>query len=84
MYGRIRHSHVARPVPVVPQQALIQSAGGPLVFVERTPGAFERVAVVPGETSGGTVAILDGLRVGDRVVVDGAMLLHTHQAGENR
>jgi cobalt-zinc-cadmium efflux system membrane fusion protein len=84
MYGRIRHSHVARPVPVVPQQALIQSAGGPFVFVERTLGSFERVAVVPGGTSGGTVAILEGLRAGDRVVVDGAMLLQTHQAGESR
>jgi len=84
MYGRIRHSHASRPLPVVPPQALIQSATGPFVFVERTPGTFERTPVVPGGTSGGQVAILDGLRAGDHVVVDGAMLLRSSQPGEQQ
>jgi membrane fusion protein, heavy metal efflux system len=75
MYGRIRHTHDPRRLPVVPRQAVVQSARGPFVFVERTPGTFERTPVKPGKAVDGQVAILEGLRSGDLVVVDGIMLL---------
>ena len=81
MYGRIRHAHAARQLPVVPQQAVVQSARGPFVFVERSRGRFERAPVKPGRTQDGQIAILEGLRPGDLVVVDGSMLLQGQQTG---
>ena len=75
MFGRIRHSHAARTLPVVPAQAIVHGASGPSVFVEQAPGVFERRLVVPGHSASGQVGILEGLQPGDRVVVDGAMLL---------
>ena len=75
MYGRIRHSHAPRTLPVVPVKALVQGTEGPSVFVEQAAGVFERRAVTPGETARGRTTILSGLRPGDRVVVDGAILL---------
>jgi cobalt-zinc-cadmium efflux system membrane fusion protein len=84
MFGRIRHSHSARRVPVVPPQAILQSARGPVVFVERSTGVFERTAVLTGQVTAGRVPILRGLRAGDRVVVDGALLLNGSWKGDNR
>jgi len=83
MFGRIRHSHAARSLPVVPVQAIVHGASGPSVFVEQAPGVFERRGVVTGHTASGQVGILDGLQPGDRVVVDGAMLL-TRSGGANQ
>jgi membrane fusion protein, heavy metal efflux system len=75
MYGRIRHSHGARRLPVIPQQAIINTPAGPAVFVEHSPGVFEQVLVVTSRATGGQVAVLEGLQSSDRVVVDGAILL---------
>lgn len=84
MYGRIRHSHKSRRVPVVPAQAVVQSARGPYVYVQRTANEFQRTPVVPGEAADGRVAILEGLRPGEQVVVDGVMLLQAQQSGGGR
>ncbi len=75
MYGTIRHSHVAESMPVIPAAAVIRKGGESLVYVERTPGSFFRQSVDVGQASGDKVPISRGLRVGDRVVVDGVMLL---------
>ena len=45
------------------------------VFVEEQPGAFRRRAVKVGETSGGGVEVLEGLKSGELVVSEGALLL---------
>ena len=81
MFGRIRHSHAPRSLPVVPAQAIVHGAEGTAVFVEHGPGLFERRAVVAGHATGGQTSILRGLQPGDRVVVDGAMLLTARRAG---
>jgi multidrug efflux pump subunit AcrA (membrane-fusion protein) len=60
---------------VVPLAALVQEYGRNVVFVELTPGRFERRQLTIGPRSGDLVAVLGGLRVDERVVVDGAMLL---------
>jgi cobalt-zinc-cadmium efflux system membrane fusion protein len=75
MYGRIRHVNSMRRLPVVPLGAVIESHGRTVVFVERRPGVFEQVEVSVGERMGDRLPILAGLRPGDRIVVDGPVLL---------
>jgi membrane fusion protein, heavy metal efflux system len=77
MFGRIRHSETFRKLPVVPVGAVIQGNGRTMVFVEKGPGAFQSVEVETGRRHGDRIPILKGLKAGDRVVVDGAMLLRT-------
>ena len=45
------------------------------VFVEEQPGTFRRRAVKVGETSGANVEVLAGLKTGELVVSEGALLL---------
>jgi membrane fusion protein, heavy metal efflux system len=77
MFGRIRHSETFRKLPVVPVGAVIQGNGRTMVLVERRPGAFQSVEVETGKRHGDRIPIVKGLKAGDRVVVDGAMLLRT-------
>jgi cobalt-zinc-cadmium efflux system membrane fusion protein len=75
MFGRIRHSHSKRTVPVVPARAILRRGAETILYVERGRGKFERVPVVIGPARGDRVPVLVGIKTGDRVVVDGVMLL---------
>jgi cobalt-zinc-cadmium efflux system membrane fusion protein len=75
MFGSLRHSGPKRMMPVVPAAAIVQEYGRSVVFVERGPGQFERREVSTGVRTGTVVSILGGVQAGDRVIVDGAMLL---------
>lgn len=77
MFGRIRHLENFKQVPVVPVGAVIQGDGHSLVYREKSPGAFEPVDVEAANRYGDLIPILKGLKNGDRVVIDGAMLLKT-------
>jgi RND family efflux transporter MFP subunit len=65
----------ATPRPVVPASALVDDAGRPIVFVQTEGESFERRAVTLGARSGDVVQVLDGVKVGDRVVTTGAYLV---------
>ena len=75
MFARVRYSGPARPVVTVPVGAVIQDERRASVFVERARGEFERREVSLGPRHNGAVVISSGLAAGDRVVVDGTMLL---------
>lgn len=75
MFCTIRHTHAWRPMPAVPASAIVRAGEQTWVFAERAPGRFERVLVECGEVRDGMVAVLAGLKVGDRVVSRGAALL---------
>ena len=75
MFGRIRHTESVRPTPVVPAGAVIQGDGQSVVFVEQSPGRFEQRQITIGKRSDSLLGVERGLRPGERVVVDGAMLL---------
>lgn len=61
--------------PVVPESAVLTSAGGDVVYVEQRPGRFEaRVVQVAGRL-GGRARIAAGVQPGDRIVVRGAAAL---------
>jgi cobalt-zinc-cadmium efflux system membrane fusion protein len=59
----------------VPAKAVFLRGGEHCVFIEEHPGDFRRREVKLGETAGDNVAVLDGVRPGERVVSDGALLL---------
>lgn len=75
MFGQIRHIDAIRPAPCVPPSAVVQIQGKSVVFVENGPGQYQRREVTLGERMGELVPVLEGLRAGERVVVDGALLL---------
>ena len=75
MFVTIRHSGESRPTPVLPLGAIVQEYGRPIVFLERAPGRFERREVTLGPRTGDVVPIVSGVQAGERVVVDGGVLL---------
>jgi cobalt-zinc-cadmium efflux system membrane fusion protein len=75
MFGQIRHIDRYELRPVVPVSAILQEEGQNLVWVEAAPGRFVRTPVQTGERAGDRQAITSGVRAGDKVVVDGVMLL---------
>lgn len=75
MFGKIRHVESTESRPVVPDGAIIQDETRSTVFLERSAGHFQQTPVTLGAHVPQGVAVLSGVRPGDRVVVDGAMLL---------
>lgn len=75
MFARVRYAGPARPVVAVPAGAIVQDEGRTTVFVETKRGEFERREVSLGPRRDAAVVVSSGLAAGDRVVVDGTMLL---------
>jgi cobalt-zinc-cadmium efflux system membrane fusion protein len=75
MFGQVRHVEDYRVTPAIPAPAVIQAEGRTAVYRELRPGVFQEVQVRLGKQSEGWVPVEHGLSVGDRVVVDGVMLL---------
>jgi cobalt-zinc-cadmium efflux system membrane fusion protein len=65
----------AAKMPVVPEAAVIDDAGRPVVFVQEGGESFVRRTVKLGVRSSGLVQVLDGINPGDRVVTKGAYLI---------
>lgn len=75
MFGTVQLAEETEPRPVVPAAAVFTHAGKPCVWREAAPGVFERTCLEIGAQAAGRIPVLSGLRAGDRVVVDGVMLL---------
>ena len=75
MFGSIRHVEGVVRKPVVPPGAIVQGDGQNIVFVETARGVFRQTQVTVGNRFKDMIPINSGLKKGDRVVVDGAMLL---------
>jgi multidrug efflux pump subunit AcrA (membrane-fusion protein) len=60
---------------MVPQTALVDRGIEQFVWVQKAGGGYEPRLVTAGGRSGDKVAILTGLREGERVVVQGGFLL---------
>ena len=59
----------------VPAKAVFLSGAKHFVFVEEGPGKFVRVEVKPETEAGGVVIVAQGLALGQKVVIDGALFL---------
>jgi membrane fusion protein, heavy metal efflux system len=75
MFGQVRHIDSVRRVPCVPFAAVVQVQGRSVVFVETASGTYDRRDVTLGERIGNLVPVLTGLRAGEKVVVDGALVM---------
>ena len=75
MFARVRYTGPARAVVTVPIGAVIHDERRTTVFVEQARGQFERRDVSLGPRHDTTVVVTKGLSSGDRVVIDGTMLL---------
>jgi cobalt-zinc-cadmium efflux system membrane fusion protein len=64
-----------RPVVLVPKEAVLDNEGRKIVYVLRTGEEFERRNVQVGEEYGDKVAIVSGVKPGERVVTQGAYQL---------
>lgn len=63
------------PQLVVPRSAVVEIGGKPVVFVRQADEDYELHDVVLGESELGKVEVLNGLREGEQVVVQGAFTL---------
>jgi cobalt-zinc-cadmium efflux system membrane fusion protein len=75
MFGEIRHEETFRRVPVIPSSAIVQSDHRSVVYREKSTGVYEPVTITFGKQDGERVPVLTGLAEGDRIVIDGGMLL---------
>lgn len=66
------YSGAGRPGVAIPASALMDDAGQSVVFVLREGESFERRIVTAGPRDGDRVAIASGIKVGERVVSEGA------------
>ena len=80
MFGQFHHLHDPVEKPAVPVSAVIETNGRTVVYVEESPGVFRERTITKGERKDGLLPVLSGLVAGERIVVDGVMLLHTEEA----
>jgi membrane fusion protein, multidrug efflux system len=75
-YVRVRVKGATRPNAIlVPQRAVLQGARGHFVWVVDKDGKAENRPVTVGDWSGDEWVVTEGLRAGERVVVDGGLKL---------
>jgi membrane fusion protein (multidrug efflux system) len=75
-YVRVRVKGATRPNAILlPQRAVLQGAKGHFVWVVDKDGKAENRPVTVGDWSGDDWLVTDGVRAGDRVVVDGGLKL---------
>ena len=75
MYVTAEFEPPARSGVSVPTKAVFLNGSRHFVFVEQAPGQFVRVEVKADGEAGGVMLVRDGLSVGQKVVVDGALFL---------
>jgi len=64
-----------RPAPVVPETAVVDDGGRPVLFAQIGGESFARRPVTLGAREGGLVQVLEGIKAGERVVTRGAYLI---------
>jgi len=64
---------------VVPVAAVVREGDTEMIFVERAPGVYVLRPVTLGEEYGAQRVLLDGLRPGEKVVVEGAFHLNNER-----
>ena len=76
MFARMKIIAAARKsVPVIPASAVVARGENSFVLIEEAPGRFRKQKVEIGHEVDGSVMINSGLKVGERIVTKGAVLL---------
>ena len=63
------------PGVTVPAKAVFLAGDKYYAFIENAPGSYTRVEVKPGASADGSIAVVSGLAPGQKVVVEGSLLL---------
>jgi len=66
---------ITNVVPVVPESAIVDDGGRPVIFIQEAGETFLRRLVKLGIREGGSVQVLEGVWPGERVVTRGAHLV---------
>ncbi|HWZ27913.1 MAG TPA: efflux RND transporter periplasmic adaptor subunit [Gemmatimonadales bacterium] len=80
MFVTIRVVRGRRVAVVVPRRAVLVAGTSAYVFVQKSPGHFERRDIVLGADAGDRVEVTAGLAAGDTIAVEGAELLRATAA----
>ncbi|BFU90611.1 MAG: putative Heavy metal efflux system, membrane fusion protein [Nitrospira sp.] len=84
MYATVRlYSQPTRGVLAVPENAIQRDRERHFVFVQLDSHTFEARDVKLGDSNGNQVAIIEGLREGERVVTNGGFILKSELMGED-
>jgi len=75
MFARMKITCGKIPVLLVPQSAVVQQGDATLVYVDAGNGSFKERNVVVGINDASNIEIKEGLKPGERVVVQGATAL---------
>ncbi len=81
MFGNIRLLKSTSKGILVPSTAVIREGNTAYVFVSEGNGRYQRRSVTLGRTFGASVEIADGVKAGDTIVTQGALMLR--DAAEN-
>ncbi|NLA48931.1 MAG: efflux RND transporter periplasmic adaptor subunit, partial [Bacteroidales bacterium] len=63
-----------------PNTALLEEQGIYFVWVQITPGLFEKREIITGKTDGFRTEVTEGLFADERIVTDGAIYIRLAQA----
>ena len=75
MFADIALQKGRRQTLSIPESAILTAGGEPFVFVEMSPGLYQKHVVKTGTKSGGRLEVLAGLEAGEPVVVQGGFTL---------
>jgi cobalt-zinc-cadmium efflux system membrane fusion protein len=75
MFANISIARTTAPEFVLPTSAVVHEGTSSYVFLQTSPGKYERHQVGTGALNGKTVVVTSGLKDGDQVVTAGAALL---------
>jgi multidrug efflux pump subunit AcrA (membrane-fusion protein) len=75
MFANLSIARTTAPEFVLPTTAVVHEGTSSYVFLQTSPGKYERHEVSTGALSGKTVVVTSGLKDGDQIVTAGAALL---------
>ena len=77
-FVRMRIRGAVRPQAIlIPQRAMLQGPTGQTVFVLTESGKADLRSIVTGQTRGENIIVVEGLKAGERVIVDGIVRLRS-------
>ncbi|HEY6464687.1 MAG TPA: efflux RND transporter periplasmic adaptor subunit [Candidatus Acidoferrales bacterium] len=81
MFGSIRLLRSSRQGILVPATAVLREGNAAYVFVNGGSGPFQRRNVTLGQSSDGSIELASGVKPGETIVTEGALLLRSSSAG---
>ncbi|MHB9071965.1 MAG: efflux RND transporter periplasmic adaptor subunit [Desulfobaccales bacterium] len=83
MFADIQVTAGTREALNIPEIAVLAAGDEQYVFVEKEPGVYEKRVIKPGLKAGGLVEVLEGLKKGERVVVQEVFTLKSELEKES-